>query len=818
MESTYHLAWFVSFELCVLLTAVGVVSLAGPDRIPRPHAWLITLLFSALLQAVLVLLALFTPLPEAWTLTGAALLTAVAILLTRGGATWRLLQRMVQPSNDPRYAFVHCCAAVLLLTLAATQVRRIEEVDSLGYYDMLMQFVYAPAGLLGYVGYPMTWESTYLPAIVIAQSKALFWWGTLKAKIAAVIAVLVVAREIKLDRWTATILGLAGVGYYAFWSGNAGVATWKNDAFIAAGALTVAAAGVRVTAQRMDRCTAMLFVAGSAVCFTKYTGVFYLIAACGALTLLAPRTLWRGRWGVLTCLGAALLTIAPTSGYVFVRNYLIGNNPFGPVRLAIGDREIFPGQWDLRGTSILERISQPGLWRTINDNLEVIGPVLPLLILVSIAAAVAFAVIVVFMWVRRRAVPRPELAWLAALLALGWLLYIRAPWSASATTDPNEYIYLSQLGSLRYAIATVWLSALLALRLTELQFGVITPRVIALLLALPWLLRQLEHAFADSSTLAILILLSAATVALLLTLFWRHAPTAGRLGVAGALVIALFAAAPALYQRHVDPYGYWDLVYERFAYAPPTKIAVVASENGWSAEASQAYQYPLAGFWFQHDVTRVDEQINDIPPDVEYIVWLQNRSTPGAERRTRFFNHTLRHGFALEEQSDFVAVGAPARDWTPEIERFFKENPNLNPAALIADARQAFAEKRADRALQLLQPMVVRAPTLSGEASYLYGLALAWHGQYDEALPYYDAALEAGHSEFWVRNNRAHAFEQLNRYAEARLDLIFCIDQWPHDDSLKERLSALEQAAAKASASDGFGNQVTDESTHVANH
>ncbi|MDR1490875.1 MAG: SPASM domain-containing protein [Desulfovibrio sp.] len=77
-------------------------------------------------------------------------------------------------------------------------------------------------------------------------------------------------------------------------------------------------------------------------------------------------------------------------------------------------------------------------------------------------------------------------------------------------------------------------------------------------------------------------------------------------------------------------------------------------------------------------------------------------------------------------------------------------------------------------------------------ATQLYHKAFALHSQkeHDAALKYYQAALDKGFSEFWVRYNRGSLLLDLERPDEAKADLARAHELDPHHEGAKQQLAA----------------------------
>jgi hypothetical protein len=424
---------FVAWECCVFLASVRLARLAGfsqPGKVSPAERWLAILAIDVALEssaATILSLAHANSVTAYW--------VAALVLLILG----LVLPRDKQPLPTGGRLFLPLLAAAFAPAILGA-FRPIQEIDSVNYLHYLIEWMGNHGSVYDFASYYSPfWEISFLPVWTVTRVDLFFPLLALKGVLLVALAAWVLGVELDIPPSRLAWIVPSVVLMRHYWLEYSGVATIKNDAPQGAGFLLLAIAVLRTARRPLVRRDLVLLGLGVAFGTVKFLGVVTApLAVAAALWLtrkqrLLPRALW-----VAACF---LLT----TGHYYLRNSLRFGNPAYPLQLNLGPIRL-PGEGgDISYSSILYNLHDPRLWRAFFLPADVISPAGILFPAILAGALLFCAWRLVRLAGRRRAEPAD---WLAFLVLSGWLLYFRAPWSASAGRDDLAYI-LNSLDSIR---------------------------------------------------------------------------------------------------------------------------------------------------------------------------------------------------------------------------------------------------------------------------------------------------------------------------------------------------------------------------------
>ncbi|HXS98062.1 MAG TPA: hypothetical protein VN736_25865 [Candidatus Limnocylindrales bacterium] len=342
-------------------------------------------------------------------------------------------------------------AAALAAPLVLASFHPVSEIDSVNYLHYLIEWMANRATPYTFSTYYVAfWELSFLPAWVITKIDVFFPLIALKAVAVLALAAWVAGRELGLKRWRLMVTVAAASVLPHIWLEPSGVPTLKNDVLHGAGFVLLTIAVLRAARTSLSRRDVAILMFGAAFAPVKYTGAFLVVLACAAILWLRRRD---GRRLVPIALAVAAFGLFTTWHY-YVAHVVQYGNPFYPATVNAGPVHL-PGEADVSGTSILDAIGSPVVWRALfvpEHGLSPGGLAFPLLF----AAILLVAPILCF----RRA----PLRWAALLVCAGWFLYFRTYYGASQM--PGDLVYMKYgLNTLRY-VDGVWAVSLLILAAT----------------------------------------------------------------------------------------------------------------------------------------------------------------------------------------------------------------------------------------------------------------------------------------------------------------------------------------------------------------
>ena len=457
---------FSLYEMALFVLAGRVVVLSWPSgRTVRPSLLALWTLAAKLYLGALLAVFILMFVPDR--VTGfrvAAVVLAIAAIAASFArnsrpsivsAPWRLGERIL----------VVAIAAGVGLSMASAAAP-MNEFDSLHTFNFLIRWLTEPALPYEFAfDYVSFWEASFVPGLILGQSRNLHIWLSAQAFLLYSLALYVLASRVDLPRSVCLSIVAAAAFLPWHWGFASGVPTIKNDMIANAGFLL--ALGILVGLHKGERADWKVGIAfGIALGFmtVKYSGplvAVMLIIAAAAIVWLRDRAAIRS---ALPMLGVAIAVAVIGTGHYFVKNLVLHGNPLYPFVLSLG-LLVLPGYMDVRGTSILNHLGEVRTWKLL---FGMDAAAQPQMVLMRLAMVAPFAMIVVALIRRQRS--NSDITLVAMLAIAGWLVWSASFWSAG--TVPGNWIYLEGLPSFRYATGALGASlvvlAALLIRMTPL--------------------------------------------------------------------------------------------------------------------------------------------------------------------------------------------------------------------------------------------------------------------------------------------------------------------------------------------------------------
>ena len=461
---------FLLYEAALFVIAWRLAAAIGADRVPS-RAWmpLCTVAVKLYVGALLSVVMLFVdvePVAGFRALCGALTAAAIVALLTA--------PQRSEPAPT-RWTTAETLVAIAIAAIAASclagSAYPLREYDSLHNFNWIIRWIADGRSPYEFAfNYVSFWEASYVPGIVLGESRYLHVWVSAQALLLYVLALYVLARGVGLNR----LVGLAIVAAATFvpwhWGWAAGVPTLKNDTLANAGFLTamivVVQLGRRASADWREGALLGIAVAFMTV---KFSGVVIAVPFLVAALLLPLRKAafsWRAALAItLVAIGVAAIG----TGHFYLKNLVAYGNPLYPYALTVGPLAL-AGTLDTTGTSILANLGTDRATRILL-GLDPAGQ--PQLVLVR--AGVGAAIVVVLL-AGLRSLRGSGLVTVALLALWGWLVWVLSSWSAGIA--PGNLVYLEDLKSLRYATGAAGASlVILAAAMSRIAW--LPPSVIA---------------------------------------------------------------------------------------------------------------------------------------------------------------------------------------------------------------------------------------------------------------------------------------------------------------------------------------------------
>lgn len=414
-----------------------------------------------------------------------ALLLSVAILSASLGV-WLVsrsyLLRDTLFRNSVRISPDVVLAGMALIALApavAVSYMPLVETDSVTYGASIMKMMSGTLSPMQFSGhYVALWESTYIPNFLLSKTTYLFPFISLQASLLFACAAYTISRQLGLGALLATSLAVAGLLSGHFWGSiPSGAATLKNDTISAAGLLCFAAGVLRWADLRtFDRASTVLLSVGLSFGMTKSSGPVPLILATFVACLLwteASKKIPRSLHSLLIIVAVAMVS----SGLYYAHNWYTTGSPVFPFAIRLGPIA-FDGPVDLSGTKLIDHVRSAEMWSyffgldTYYKNKA--GLLFPGLFVFSLVLAPFISLLL-----GKTPDTKRQVLFLWVLSALAWYIYFGTPWSAGVT--PQDFFYVSQQSSMRYALGAIQLSLILCAVSIE-QLGRRTGKALALVL------------------------------------------------------------------------------------------------------------------------------------------------------------------------------------------------------------------------------------------------------------------------------------------------------------------------------------------------
>lgn len=439
------------------------------------------------------------------------------------------------------------------------------DVDALSMHGPLIAEWVASGrvGLDSRWNYPQCWEYQFVPGYLLLRSDALVIVPGLSALAALLLALRELARSLRLGGHAAHLVALLCVASPVLWRESL-----KSDPVFAMAQLLGIVAIER--ASRGGRGSfwllqlALFLVLGSKASGFFYAGLLGVLWL--AVWLAAGRRRGEGKpAGALLARGLIFtLAFQASAAAVQVKNLIEHGNPMYPLLWRLGKVVLLDGPSDAAGTSLLDAAGRRETWTALLAGGRIAaGPEWPVLLLL-LAACGGYALYAGgrIAGGRQRA-SRRGLTFLALLASAGllWAGFAATPWVLALA--PGSSAYLASGQSLRFAIAPLGLSYLVAAALLQHLlgrriFGLALPAACLILVLGKW------HGFGVftlswSGLGQLLAAWAAAALAIgagrLLRHVGRHAGRPARPALRAALraaPAALALAGLAFYAKHVE--------------------------------------------------------------------------------------------------------------------------------------------------------------------------------------------------------------------------------------------------------------------------
>lgn len=350
-------------------------------------------------------------------------------------------------------------ALVALAPAVALSYMPLIETDSVAYSSPILKMANGTLNPMAFSGhYVALWESTYIPSFLLSKTTYLFPYISLQASLLFACAAYTISRQVGLSALLAMLLAVAGLFSGHFWgSMPAGAATLKNDAISAAGLLCFAAGILRwANIGTFDRAATTLLSIGLSFAMTKSSGPVPVVMAA-----LVACLLWQGSSKKILRSPGALLIIAVTamasSGLYYAHNWYTNGSPVFPFAIRLGPIA-FDGPVDLSGTKLIDHVRSAEMWSyffgfdTFYKNKA--GFLFPGIFIFSLTLAPVIGLLF-----GKTSEAKRQIVFLWVLLILAWYIYFGTPWSAGVT--PQDYFYIAQQSSMRYAMGAIQLSLII---------------------------------------------------------------------------------------------------------------------------------------------------------------------------------------------------------------------------------------------------------------------------------------------------------------------------------------------------------------------
>ena len=449
---------FTAWEAVLLAAAGRLAQAAGwgaDDKPPRAERWLVVLGIQVALEATLATAFSLARLNSPAAYWIAAVVCAVGCLASgRAGA-------MRAAAGQPFWR--HRAAAIAAISVPAILVgfRPIQEIDSVNYLHYLIEWMGNHGSVYDFASYYSPfWEISFLPAWTVTGVDLFFPLLALKGVALVALAAWVLGLELEIppERLAWIVPSIVLMRHY--WLEYSGVATIKNDAPQGAGFLLLALAVMRAARRPLARKDLALLAIGVAFGTVKFLGVVTAPVAVAAVLRLTAKQSRDRKPAVGRVAALMALCFLLTTGHYYLHNWLRFGNPVYPMPIALGPLRL-PGEGsDISYTAILYNLHDARLWRAFfwpEGGVSPLGLLFPAILAVALAAC---AWRLLRLCLRRGRMEPAD--WLALVVLTAWLLYFRAPWSASAGRGDLAYV-LNSLDSVRLVDGVLAASELLVM-------------------------------------------------------------------------------------------------------------------------------------------------------------------------------------------------------------------------------------------------------------------------------------------------------------------------------------------------------------------
>jgi hypothetical protein len=455
---------YIYWELCLLLASVRLAYICGwKEEAHRSELMLAWLSISIVLSSWIASFYSFALLNSSVSYLAAATLVLV-LLYARNPSRLKsdicsLLSLFDRPVIEKGF-FPLAISAALCVPVLLMSMRPVDETDSFYYLNFMLNWLNnRTIPYEFYRNYPAFWQVTYMPGLAITRSDAFFWLTSLKPVIIVCLGIYCIGREFGFSRRLALLVAINGIALQYFWIGPSGVSTLKEDMVHAAGIVLIAHAVLRTVRRGVNMKSGLLLSVGFVFITTKWNGFFISALGLPLMAFFTSALISKARKAFFVWILCSFAFFLTTTGHYYLRNILAHNNPFYPYQVSFMDIHL-PGTIEAPGTSILESLSNRGVWQAFFSPASGISPaglLFPLILGCILISSIYISIRSPIALFRHKPLIKKE-SFLAMYILLTWLLYFRAFWSAS--DNPGDLVYLFNLNSLRFVEGTLALSEL----------------------------------------------------------------------------------------------------------------------------------------------------------------------------------------------------------------------------------------------------------------------------------------------------------------------------------------------------------------------
>lgn len=499
----------------------------------------------------------------------------------------------------------------LLLPLLFNIIKPPENIDSLDVMNSILPMAFNQINPYDfYYNYVAFWELSYFPSLIITNSDNFFWYDSIKPVILIGLGSYLVGRTLGLPKFLVALVAFSGILFFHFWmpAGPSGISTLKNDMIFGAGVIFLAYYLIKAkTCPSFSNF--IIFLLGSVFVLNKFSGVPIIVFSIVLLIIINKNKLLEKIRHPYVWFYVIVIFI--TTGHYYLKNLILFENPFYPIKFVVGGVGFQNGLYDLSGTSIISSLGNPKLWEYLSPSD---------LLKADLFLPIYLGIVIIFSFLIYSIIKHPKknlekYHFLVGLFILGtWALFLNSGWSASAI--PEDFAYISTLNSLRYVEGLVVLTEIFLVFLSW-RIGISVKILIALVavhvaLQLFGLYSQLPYGiFANNINFDFTLLVFPFIFVLVLFVIKnRISHLRGKITILLFVIAMIFIFSPHLLESNR---AYWilpfnDVIFEIYDSKSSNIVLIPEPSFRWYF----TYVYPLSGNNFQHDViTLTEKQFKD---------------------------------------------------------------------------------------------------------------------------------------------------------------------------------------------------------------